>query len=218
MWNLFSEEATVDIDGDGKIDGAEAMGYAPGWNPGQTKFYTDHPHTYFRAMSSEYPHLYLAADLRRHLLTDADVVKNFPKINYTTWNGAKLTMPTKITEVFAADNHMLQILYNAMGIEAARSTYTHLYGATELKNITVYDISDDGKPVELGDEFNMKGKEKKQLAFVSDPLGIGDFEIEVSKNLKLEEPFYITAVATGKGTITIKRGGVVVRTITVNIK
>ena len=217
MWNLFVEEAKVDIDGDGDIDGAEAMGYAPSWNPTNTKFGDDLPLAYYRSASKDYPHIYMAADLRRHLLTDAEVVKNFPKIDYITWNGQKLSMPTKISEIFAEDNHMLQVLYNAMGIEAARSTYYHLYGGAELNGVTVYDISNEGNPVEIGATVSMKGKERKQFVVIPNPLGISDFEIEVSKNLKLEEPFYITAIAGGTGTITIKRGDTVVRTITVNI-
>lgn len=217
LWNLFVKEAKVDIDGDGEIDGAEIMGYAPSWNPGNTKFGDDLPLAYYRAASKDYPHVYMAADMRRNFLTDEDVVKYFPQIDYITWDGQKLPMPTKISEIFAEDNHMLQVLYNAMGIEAAQSTYYHLYGGAELKGVTVYDISDEGKPVEVGDTIAMKGKERKQFVVVPSPLGISDFEIEVTRNLKLEEPFYITAIAGGTGTITIKRGDTVVRTITVNV-
>ena len=218
LWDLFAEGVTVDIDGDGEIDIPQALGYSPGWNPEQTKFYTDLPLSYYRSISEKYPHVYLAVDIRRLVLTDEMIVKNFPNISYTTWNGSKLTMPTKTTEIFADDNHMLQILYNAVGIEAAHSTYNYLYGDLEPTDLYLYDVTGGGEGIEIGDSMTMKGKEKRQLVLIVYPLGISDFEIEVSKNLKLEEPFYVTAVAGGTGKITIKRGDTVIRTITVEIK
>jgi hypothetical protein len=223
MWKGFVDGCTVDIDGDGEADKPESMGYVVGWFPVRKNFSgEDAALIYFRTALKRYSHIYLASDLIRLFATDAGVAKNYPKTEYKTQNGGKQTICTTMKQVWAYEEkdpptHLSQMGYNAVGLDMAKNLYNRTYGKTEIAELIVYE-STANDTVLVGDEISMAGRETKQFVFVSQPNSVNNLTIEVSKNLRLDAWGRIMAVATGKGTITIKQGDTVIRTITVNVQ
>jgi len=219
LWQMFAAGATEDIDGDGNIDTPVCMGYVPSFSPNRTAFITDVPLAYYMGASKDYPHAFIASDIRRHWTTDKDIHYNFPRIKYKTLDGKDYARPTTIAETYADKNyHLTQLAYNALGIQCAQNLYLHLYGGSDLKELFLYDITNEGKGVEVGETITVKNGEKRQFVLISEPLGISDFEITVEGNLSLEGVFYVAATEKGTGKIVIKRGGETVRTVNVTIE
>lgn len=219
MWQGYVEGSTVDIDGDGKIDAPTHLGYAPIWTPTLVNFDRDYHLIYYRSASKEYPNVFLASDFVRHWKTDEGVKNTFPNIRYTTQSGNKLTRPGKVSQVFDADGtHLLQIGYNAVGMQIADNLYNHLFGAKRIDGVTIFESSENIQGTVIEDTMTMKMGHLYKFILITDPMGVSDYTIELSNNLKLEGFFYVSATAAGEGTITIKRGDTVVRTITVNVE
>lgn len=220
MWKGFQDGVTIDIDGDGKNDGPEYLGYIPAWCPAKVGgFVEDMELVYYRAASEDFPHVFLASDYTRHWLTDDAVKDNFPKINYKTQSGNALERPTKLDDIYNSDDqvHTKQVAYNAVGLQAAENLYNCLTGNAGEIEVELLEVSDGQMGIVVGDTFTMSAKKTYQFAIVSDPLGVNDYTIEVSKSLKLEGIFYVSPAALGSGKIIIKRGDTVVRTINVTI-
>ena len=219
MWQGYVDGVTVDIDGDGKNDAPSHLGYAPIWTPTLTSFDRDYHLVYYRSASIEYPHVFLASEFTRHWKTDADVNATFPGIKYKTQGGKTLTRPGRINQIFDEDGtHLLQIGYNAVGMQIAENLYNHLFGEKRVKSVTLYETSADIKGIEIGDTMTMKNGQQYKFLLITDPSGVSDYTIELSKNLTLDSFFYVTAIARGTGTITIKRGDEVVKTVTVTVE
>ena len=219
LWNMFAEGAKHDIDGDGEIDVPEYLGYAPSWSPTRTAFITDVPLAYYRAALKEYPNVFLASDFRRHLKTDAEIYYNFPRIKYKTLDGKEQKRPTTIAEAYGDKLfHMSQLTYNEVGFQTAQNLYLNIYGGGEIKELFLYDITNEGNGVEVGDTIMVKSGEKRQFVLISEPVGISDFEITVEGNLSLDGIFYVTATEKGTGKIIIKRGDTVIRTVNIIIE
>ena len=139
-----------------------------------------------------------------------------------TKNGEKGPICTTKEQVWdygekANPSHLLQFGYNAIGFDIARNMYNHIYGINELEKIDLYDTT-GGKEFELvGDTITIKVGEKRQFAIISTPYSVNDLEIIVEGNLSFSNPFYITANAVGTGTLTIKHGDTVIKTVTFTI-
>ena len=220
MWAGYVDGVTVDIDGDGKVDAPASIGYVPIWTPTMQDCNTrDYPLIYYRAASAEYSHVFLASDYARIWRTDEGVSSTFPKIKYKTQNNKVLDRPTKTSQVFDDDGtHLQQVAYNAVGMQIAESLYSHVYGAEKVEDVTLYEIATDGKGVEV--KKSLKAKEGQELRFllITDPNGVSNYTIELSSNLKLDGFFYVTATAKGEGTLTIKQGDTVIKTVTITVE
>ncbi|MBQ8254054.1 MAG: hypothetical protein IJY94_00955 [Clostridia bacterium] len=218
MWKFFSEGVTVDIDGDGQNDGITSIGYVPDWTRARTAYSYDAPLIYFRAMSKKYPNVFLASDYPRYWRTDAGVARSFPKINYSVQNGSSLIRPTTSDQIYADTNgHYFQVAYNAQGFEIANALYGYVNKTHKVEAFEFYDITDGGNPVAVKDSITLKLGKRYQFVLISDSFAASDIDIDVSDNLGLENLFYITAKAKGNGTITIKQGDRVIKTVNVEV-
>lgn len=218
MWKAFVEGAANDIDGDGEIDAPEMLGYIPDFIARSFAYGSDKPLTIYRSASSEYPHVFLAADMHRGWRSDNDVYSTFPRINYTTHTGVKLERPTTLAGVVADNSgHYFQVAYNAQGFEIAKAIYENIKKDDKLKDVEVFYLDKDLKPVELDGDVKMTVGETRQFVAVPKPFYINDLEITVTGNLKLESIFYVTATAKGEGEIVIKRGDEVVKTVEITV-
>ena len=103
-------------------------------------------------------------------------------------------------------------------MQIAENLYNHLFGEKRVKSVTLYETSADIKGIEIGDTMTMKNGQQYKFLLITDPSGVSDYTIELSKNLTLDSFFYVTAIARGTGTITIKRGDEVVKTVTVTVE
>ena len=216
MWRGLVQGATVDINGDGKIDPPRSTGYVPCWTRNRNIFNVDLPLTYFRAMSKEYPGVFLAAHYK-YLKTDAGIARNFPDIKYTVQDGSQMSRPTKVSEVFAPDNvHLLQVGYNAVGFEIAESLYEYVFKKAEITGVNIFNVTDNSAEI-TSDKMTMSVGDKYQLVFIPDSIAVSDLELVVEGNLSLVGLGYVTATAKGTGKIIIKRGDEVIRTVTVTI-
>lgn len=219
MWKFFSEGVTVDIDGDGQNDGITSIGYVPDWTRARTAYSYDAPLIYFRAMSKKYPNVFLASDYPRYWRTDAGVARSFPKINYSVQNGSSLIRPTTSDQIYADTNgHYFQVAYNAQGFEIAKTLYGYINKTFKVEKIEFYDITDGGKPTNVENSITVKKGERHQFVIISDNFAASDISVDVSSNLKLERLFYITAVEAGEGTITVRQGDTVLKTVKVIVE
>ena len=221
MWDLFVNGATVDIDGDGKVDAPEMIGYVPDFMARSYHYKTDKPLIYYRAASADYPEVFIASNIHRLWKTDADVYNTFPRINYTTYTGVKLERPITLAGINADNNgHYFQVAYNAQGLEIGKALYERIIkgGEAKLKDVEVLYLDADAKPIEVNGSVEMKAGETLQFVVVPDPFYVNDLEISVSKNLSLDGIFYVTATNKGEGEITIKRNGEVVKTVKIIVK
>jgi hypothetical protein len=66
--------------------------------------------------------------------------------------------------------------------------------------------------------MTMKSGNQYKFILVTNPNGVSNYTIELSKNLKLEDNFYVTPTAKGSGTITIKQGDTVIKTVNVTVE
>ena len=217
LWKGFNKGVTVDIDGDGKIDGAYAMGYVPIWTPSMNDFNRDYHFVYNRAASDDYNRIFLASDLTRFLKTDENIAKNFPIHEYKIQSGNAITQPTTTSVLFPDGTHLCQAGYNAQGIHMANVLYSYLIEPAELKEITLINATDNLKGDIVGDTLTITTGKQYKLIITTDPVGICDLEITVEGNLTLEKPFYVSASTKGTGKIIIKRDGVVVKTVNVTV-
>jgi hypothetical protein len=217
LWKGFSKGVTVDINGDDKADGPYAMGYVPIWTPTMNAFNRDYHFVYNRAASDEYPRIFLASDYTRFWKTDADIVKNFPKHEYRTQSGNKITVPTTTAVLFPDGTHLCQAGYNAQGIHMASVLYSYLIEAAELKELTLLNATDNVQGEIVGDSLTITAGKQYKFIITTDPVGICDLEISVEGNLTLEKPFYVSASSKGTGTIIIKRGDKVIKTVNVTV-
>lgn len=223
MWKSFYERVTVDIDGDGEIDRPSSMGYVPGWFVARKHFMNeDIPIVYYRAASADYPHIYIASEFPRLFATDAGVKANYPTIEYKMQNGGKQTICTTMRQVWAYEEkdpptHLTQLGYNAIGLDMAQSLYNYVYGTTEALEVEVYTTDTTSHTLVEG-EITIPAKGSVQVIVTPKSGNANDLTFEVTKNLKMDDMLCLTAVAGGKGTLTIKQGDTVVKTITVVVK
>jgi len=214
MWNGFKAEFTKDMNGDGVAETVTSLGMIPIWRKGDVGVYKDDVAAgYFMASSAEYPEFFQASTLGKKWQSDAGVVQYFPDINYTAHSGT-LTKPTTMAGVFATDNtHYQQVSYNAVGMDIASSVYSTLrsgnvtISSLELKNAA----GDTALPTTLS-----VGQSLNVVPWVT-PVNVDDLTYSVSGNLTLSYPCILRATAPGTGTLTVKQGDTVVKTVTFTI-
>jgi len=216
MWRGLVQGATVDINGDGRVDSPRATGYVPCWTINRNVFNVDLPLTYFRAMSKDHPSVFLAAHYK-YLKTDAGIARNFPNLKYTVQDGSQLPRPTKVSEVFAPDKvHLLQVAYNALGFEIAESLYDYVFKTAEITSVSIFNVTNNSAEITT-DRVTMTAGEKWQLVFIPNSIAVSNLEIAVEGNLTLVGLGYVTATEKGEGKIIVKCGDEIIRTVTVTI-
>ena len=113
--------------------------------------------------------------------------------------------------------HLTQLGYNAVGLDMAKHLYNYIYGTSEKTEVAVY-VADTTSHTLVVDEITISSKASTQLVITPTSGNANDLTIEVTRNLKLDDQLRVSAVAGGKGTITVKQGDTVIKTITVNVE
>lgn len=212
--NSLAEGCTVDIDGDGEIDTPSAIGYVPLWPSNVPEFNKDEPFLYHRASSKDFPGVFIASDAHRFWITDELVAENFPEINYVTHDGKEIANPTTLKEIDADGVHLNQVGYNAQGQDVAKNLYAYYRTEVKAESVTIYDVTADYRGTAIDDEVTIALDKYYYYAIVPDPITTTNLEFIVDGVIELFGPLSVKATEAGTGTLTIKEGDRVIRTIT----
>ena len=213
MWNGFKTEFTMDINGTGTPQTVSHMGLVPIFTHNYVGgFFADVPMNFYLAASNEYSDIFMASEVGRRWLNDADIQKYFPDVTYSTHVG----VPQKLTQnaqIYYDGVHYRQLAYNALGFDVATNLHTALRGefsftAVEMQDFQSTTIADNHK-LYVGERIDL-------VPQVMDP-GYGNLEFHVSGNVRKSFPCTITATAPGSGKLEIVCNGEVVKTITFTI-
>ena len=215
MYNGFLDDLAMDINGDGKMETIQALGFLPSWKSSQKgKYPNDKPINYFMAISDAYPGCFMVGETMRNWYDDGLLAKNFPAIEYET-QSEPVTMPATREEMFAEDNvHFSQVVYNAAGLEIGENLYHYFRAKQEAESFYVY--NDKGQEVEGTLKFKKVGS-THALIIESYPITACDYTIEISDNLKMSSPFVLKATAEGDGYIRLVKDGKVVWSVDVTV-
>ena len=214
IWDGFQRGVTVDVDGDGKNDTPESIGFNPLWEAnasGLDKFNYDKHAIYYMAASKEYPHVFIISHESRSWQTWEGIEATFPEIDYET-HKTPVKAPTKFTDVSADNVHLTQLGYNALGQEIARNLYAYLQKANAPKSALIFNA--DGKTV---NSINVKVGALYKFAIVSNPVSASEYEITCDDNFEIVGDGVIKGVSAGTGKLTLSYNGEVVKSITVKV-
>ena len=211
MWNGFKNDLSMDMNGDGKAETVQAMGFVPIWTNHQ--IHDDKPANYFMAASDAYADMFMASLAGKTWLSDSDLAKNFPEIDYET-HGEAVKKPTISPTIYSDGVHYIQAAYNALGMDIAKNLYAYLRTANRPESLTL--IQPDGNRVY--DEIKLHVRKSIEILPIIEPLTVNDLTFTLSDNLSMSYPCIIKAEAPGTGTLTISHGNTVLRTITFTIE
>ncbi|MBR3935691.1 MAG: hypothetical protein IKJ57_03995, partial [Oscillospiraceae bacterium] len=210
MWGGFKSELAKDVDGDGKTESVSFLGIVPIWtNSGGQKYTQDEPAGLFMAASAEYGDIFTASIIGKEWLTDADVAKFFPEIDYEIQSGETINRPVKTSEVFASDKvHYQQVGYNAVGIDLAENLYEYLCGENELSEIKlVYPET----LTEIEDEKELQYGEELLIAPIVEPLTYSGLEFAAEEIIEISYPLAVKATENGTGKLIVYDGEEVIK-------
>lgn len=227
MWNGYKTELSTDITGDGQPETVQLLGLVPIWtaNGGYGYSSLDKAANYLWAASKEHPDVFMASLEGRKWLTTADVLANFPAIDYTT-QSEPVAQPesaihkdmggTSENSVFCAADvvHYAQVGYNAQGMVIAGNLYDQLRGTVTLSSLKLMDTADN----ELAETVTLKVGQTMTIVPVVEPITVNDLEFVVSGSISVDPAWVIKADAVGTGTITVSHNGQVLKTITVTVE
>lgn len=210
MWNGYKKDLAMDMDGDGKKDTVNALGFVPIWTTNNVRAYADDkPANYVMGSSKEYPDMFMAS-LGTKLWIRAGAI---PAIDYTTVK-TPVEMPKQTSQFFADGTHLTQVVYNAQGIDTAANLYAHLREQVQAESVTFEkpDCSQvtNGVALRVGASITLV----PQVT----PYNVSDLTYTVSDNLSVSYPCVITGKAAGTGTLTVSQGDRVVATLTIEVK
>jgi len=223
LWNNFSTEFSTDMDGDGDKETVEAMGFVPAWTASgaNNRYSYDNPANHFMAASKDYPQYFIAGIYRPWVSEEG--LASFPAITYTT-QSSPVSRPTSVhntahggtsdNSFFADTIHPNQVGYNAIGMMVANNLYTRLYGGATAASVDLIDVYGNS----IAGPVTMKTGEKTTVIPVVTPVYGGGLSFEVSENLAIEYPLTIVAKEIGTGTLTVKLGSTVLKTLEFHIE
>ena len=211
MWDGYKEELSFDMDGDGEKETVQAMGFVPIWT--NHSIHDDKAANYFMGASDTYEDMFMASLAGKSWLSDADLKKNFPEIDYET-HGESVVKPTEALAVYSDGVHYIQAAYNALGMDIAQNLFAYLRTANRPESLTL--VQPDGN--KLYDEVDLRVGRQIEVLPMVEPLTVNDLTFTLSDNLSISYPCIITAEESGIGTLTISHAGTVLKTITFNIE
>lgn len=211
MWNGYKEDLAMDMDGDGKPETVQALGFVPIWT--NNSIHDDKPANFYMAASDTYKDMFMASLAGRSWLTDADLAKNFPEINYET-HGESVEKPASAKLIYSDGVHYIQAAYNALGMDIADNLYACLRTRNDPQSVTLTQINGN----KVYDEMKLLLGKSIQIIPSVEPLSVNDLTFTVSENLELSYPCVITAKAVGTGTLTISHGDTVLTTVTITVE
>lgn len=207
MWNGFKEDLSMDMDGDSNEETVQAMGFVPIWT--NHVIHDDKAANYFMGSSDTYEDMFMVSLAGKTWLSDSDLAKNFPEIDYET-HGEAVSKPAVASAVYSDGVHYIQAAYNALGMDIAQNLHAYLRTANRPEALTL--IQPDGN--KIYDEIKLRvGREIEILPMV-EPLTVNDLTFTLSDNLSISYPCIIKAEAPGTGTLTISHGDTVLKTVT----
>lgn len=214
MWDGFKKSFTMDMDGDGKTETVKAMGLVPIWTPSNNTAYNDDKNCgFYMAASYDYPDIFMASLATRKWLQAEEFISSFPDITYTA-NNAAVVKPGRPGDMYAPDrSHLVQVTYNALGMDIADNLFSHLRTYTEIDSLVLH--TENGKI--LSDKVTLRVGETLSVVPVVEPINVYDLTFVVSENLSVSYPYFIKAESAGTGTLSIYQENRLLRTVTITI-
>ena len=211
LWEGLKRDLRTDLNGDGAEETVTALGLVPIWTESGRKTYSDDvPTNYFMAASAEYPDIFMASEATR-IWCSASGVKEFPEIDYMT-HGEEALPPKTVSQVFSDGVHLIQPVYNALGMDIAENLFAYL--RTYRQVVSVSFQKPDGNKV-YGDVSLGSNGDYLRIVPVLDPITVSDLTFTLTDNLAMEYPGKITVVGEGEGKVTVSQGNQVLAEIVV---
>lgn len=230
----FRQDLAHDFDGDNTKESVEFFALAPSWKNSIMYELDSNPFSLAKSHSftkgrllnyangalADHPDTFIASTYARQWLTDAGVAAYYAQsgeqydTNYPTQNGVALSEPTKRSNGIYGDGvHYNQLGYNTAGMHIAHNIYTYLQNPA-AKSVTVYDETglapiEDGRKLAVGDEI--------RIAAIAEPVCVNNLTFAASGSMELTGLYTLKAVAPGTGTLQVKQGSTVVKTITFQV-
>lgn len=211
MWNGFKQDLSFDADGNGEPETVKAIGFVPIWT--SHVIHDDKAANYFMGVSDTYEDMFMASLAGKTWLTDADLKRNFPEIDYET-HGEAVTKPLAAASVYSDGVHYIQAAYNALGMDIAQNLFAYLRTANRPESLTL--VQPDGN--KIYDEVKLRVGRQIEILPIVEPLTVNDLTFALSDNLSMSYPCIITAEASGVGILTISHADAVLKTVTFNIE
>lgn len=204
------ELSALDLNDDGRVEALDAVGLVPCWTSGATnKHDTDKPANYYMGALRDYRKVFVASMATRNWCTIQGIADHFPEIQYET-HGQAVTQPMLLEDIFSDGVHLTQAAYNAAGMDIAEHFYAHLRGDVKAEAVSV--LSDYF--MEVSETNKLRLGDRMTLILMPEPFYVSDLTVSVSDNLVLEYPFVIYGKEAGTGTVTIRQGDQVLKTLT----
>ena len=121
-----------------------------------------------------------------------------------------MTQPVLTGDIFSDGVHLTQAAYNAAGMDIAQHFYEHLRGDVKAESVSV--LTDYF--MEVSETSKLRAGSRMTLILMPEPFHVSDLTVTVSDNLAVEYPFVIYAREAGTGTVTIRQGDQVLKTLT----
>ena len=209
MWNGFKTDLSRDMDGNGEPETVSFLGLVPIWTKdGGNTYSWDEPAGLYMAASKDYPDIFTASVIGQDWLTDDDVAKKFPEINYTMQAGCDYQRPVLTFNIFASDNvHYQQVAYNALGIDIANNIHSWLNKDPRSTELAIYKAK---TTIEITDAVELTVGDVLELSCVTE---LNDLTFTVSGCIELKYPLQIVATGKGTGTLTISQNETVLKQI-----
>ena len=211
MLNGFKTDLARDMDGDGKADELDGIGFVPIYTTSSAgKFSNDVPANFFMGASEAYGNVFMASVATSNWVLD---ISSFPNINYPT-QGQSVTKPTAASQLFASDGvHLSQVAYNAAGMDIAKNLYENLRTENAVTSVAFKTTG----AANVSDEVVLAVGESISLVPLVTPLSVSDLSFSLTKNLSMTYPMTITGESDGMGKVTVSQNGNVVATLNVAV-
>ena len=215
LWNGFKADLAQDMDGDGNPDAPEFFGLVPYFTPSNlTSVGFDKPAAFYMSSSKDYPDILMASDAYRGWMTD---LESFPEITYTTQSVA-VSVPEAVSyseatpnSIMAADgSHPNQVVYNAMGMDAAENICAWLTKRDET--VTSFELLHSDM-TDVPQSVTIRTGEPYQMLPIAKPSYVANISYEVTGDAKLGYPLAVVGTQPGTAALTVKQGDKVLRTV-----
>lgn len=215
LWNGFKADLAQDVDGDGNPDAPEFFGLVPYFTPTNlNSIGFDKPAAFYMSSSKDYPDILMASDAYRGWMTD---LESFPEITYTTQSVA-VSVPEAVSysedtpnSIMAADgSHPNQVVYNAMGMDAAENICAWLTKRNET--VTSFDLVHSDM-TEVPQNITIRTGEPYLLLPIAKPSYVANISYEVTGDAELGYPLAVVGTQPGIATLTVKQGDTVLKTV-----
>lgn len=217
LWNSFKTDLAHDVDGDGEPDVPEFFGLVPYFTPTNLESVGfDKPAAFYMSSNEDYPDILMASDAYRFWMTE-EGLQTFPEITYKTQSAA-VSAPEAVSyseetpnSIMAADgSHPRQVVYNAMGMDAAENIYAWLTNREET--VTAFDLVHSDM-TDVPQSITIRTGEPYQMLPIAKPSYVANLSYEVTGDAVLGYPLAVVGTQPGTATLTVKQGDTVLRTV-----